>query len=376
MKENRAIKKTLIAFLFFITLTIPKVYGFDMVIIPITFYEMRGTNFIQGNNGKNITKDIENQLSRYYNVRISMEQLSDQRAGATDFDAKRTADRYQVNEVLYGALRQNGSQLSAEIRIFSLQNEQIKQIFASDSNEMYERLVNTLCAHVFDWYRTNIDKVDLLRNEVRDLRAEINAINEKSAEKVKLEKAKARLEAIENVNKTFSLKVPISVGYWSYVENEWAEIIQETVEVTTGIRMYPKLQFPEIFNMKNELSLGLRLGYRNGVTGTRNNLIMNGILINPSLGYHFNVYSNNYLSLCAGMFFELGFWEIEDQGESIHFQQTLTGYTLGLDYSYQFNRMFSVNFGVDFYGYFTQGSSTVVKTYFGTVITVLGGNND
>ena len=354
--------------------------GLEIAFIPISYYELRGTNFVQGSYKRDITEDIANRLNKYYDTRIIKMTLSDPRAGVTALDARRAADVNQVNEVLYGVVRDSGSSLVAELNIYNRRSEDVGVIYASDASDMYERLINTLVGQILDWYRTNVDKIDALRNEVRDLRTEINSKNVgeeaiTKREEARAERARAKREAMEGVEKEFALRIPITVGYWSYMESVWVEMIQGTVEVTTGVQMYPEMQFPALFGMKNELSFGLQIGYRNGVTRNRDNVIMNGLLINPSVGYHLNFYSMNWLYIGTGVFYELSMWEIEDidYNERQSYMQSLTGYILTLDYSYRFNRLLTVNFGTNFYGYFGFGTSPVVRVYFGTVITVLGG---
>jgi len=351
--------------------------GLEIVVIPINYYQRRGANFVQGTYTRDITEDIAERMNRYYDVRIDKTSLSDRLAGATDSDARRVADYYHVDEVLYGVVRDDGSSLVAELKIYNRRREDYGRIYASDVVDKYERLMDTLSGHILDWYRTNVDKVDVLRNELRDLREEIAAVKEGKKDEARAERDRVKREARENVEKEFALRMPVVVGYWSYIERDWAETIQGTVEATTGLQMYPKLQFPPLFGMKNEMSLDLRIGYRNGVTRNRGNVLMNGVLINPAANYHFNIYTMNWLSIGAGVFFELGIWEIEDREyqKKQNYQQSLTGYTIMLDYAYRLSRLFTINIGADVYGYFSRDSSPVIRTYLGTVITVYGGGN-
>jgi TolB-like protein len=350
------------------------VYGLEIVLLPITFFELQGANFVQSTFERDITSDIENRLNRYYNIRVSTLSFVDHRAGATQLDAHQAAARYQINEVLFGTMRDNGSSLVVELNIYNRRSETvIGQIFASDSKIMYERLINTLIRNILDWYDTNVDKVDLLLDEVHNLRTEIDSLRENL-----VENARVRSEEMEEVEKAFILRVPVMLGHWSYVERSWSEMVQGTVEFSTGIQMFPKLQFSKIFDMNNELSIGLRVGYRNGITGNKESVLMNGLLLNPLIGYHINFYTENWLCLGVGTFFEYGMWEIEalDYLETQSYTQILTGYTINLDYSYRFNSMFAVNFGADFYGYFARGTSSVIRTYFGISTTVFGGRSE
>jgi hypothetical protein len=268
-------------------------------------------------------------------------------------------------------VRNDGNSLVAELKIYNRRREDYGRIYASDAEDKYERLIDTLSGNILEWYRTNVDKVDVLRNELRDLQDEIASLKEGLNEEARAERERAKREARESVEKEFTLRVPVMIGYWSYIKREWADAVQGTVELTAGIKMYPQLQFPPLSDMKNEMSLGLNIGYRNGVTRNKGNVLMNGLLINPVVGYHLNVYTTNWLCVGAGVFYELGIWEIE----GLEYHQSFSGYSIILDYSYWFNKLFTINFGADVYGYFTRNSSPLIRTYLGTTITVYGGGN-
>jgi len=376
MRARSAIRLIICGMMLHMIADVATAQGLEIVVIPINYYQRRGTNFVQGTYTRDITGDIVERMSRYYDVRIDRTSLNDRLAGATDNDARRVADYYHADEVLYGVVRDDGSSLVAELKIYNRRREDYGRIYASDVVDKYERLIDTLSGHILDWYHTNVDKVDVLRNELRDLREELAAVKG-TKEDAKAEREQARRDVRANVEKELALRVPVVAGYWSYIEREWAETVQGTVEATTGIHMYPQLQFPPLSDMKNEMSFGLRLGYRNGITRNRGNVLMHGALINPVANYHLNVYTTNWLSIGAGVFYEFGIWEIEDREyqERQSYQQSLTGYTMILDYAYRFNRLFAVNVGTDVYGYFTRDSSPIIRTYLGTIITVYGGNN-
>ena len=378
MKARSAIRQVVCGIVLHMVTGIAVVEGLEIVVMPITYYERRGANFVQGTYTRDIAADITERINRYHDVRIDRTPLNDRLAGATDNDARRVAEYYRVDEVLYGVVRNDGNSLVAELKIYNRRREDYGRIYASDAGDKYERLIDTLSGNILEWYRTNVDKVDVLMNEVRDLREEIATVKEELKGEARSERERTRKEARENLEKEFALRVPVVVGYWSYIDREWAEMVQGTVEATTGIQMYPQMQFPLLADMKNEMSFGLRIGYRNGITRNKGNVLMHGVLINPVAGYHLNVYTTNWLSIGAGVFYELGIWEIEDREyqERQSYQQSLTGYTIILDYAYRFNRLFTVNIGADVCGYFTRSSPPVIRTYLGTVITALWRGNE
>jgi TolB-like protein len=346
-------------------------YAADIVIIPVNYYEKQGANYAQRSYDKDITADIVAWLNKYHDIATDRTPLRDRLAGATDSDARRVAEYYSVHIVLYGSLRRDGNSLSAEMKIYNKHSDETETIYASDTVNQYERLVKTIGERILDWYETDRDKVDALWREVHDLRSELASVKEDVTGKQK----KGAKEERQEVEKEFYLRLPVTVGYWSYVDQVWVGLVQGTVEARVGIDVFPELQFPLLFGMQNELSFGLHTGYRNGVTGGREALVMHGMIINPLVGYHLNFYPKNRICLGAGVFYELDFWEIEEpeyEGAQ-SYQQSLTGYSLLLDYSYMINRRVTVNFGMNLAGYFVRDTSVVVRVYFGTTITLAGG---
>ena len=344
------------------------IYGLDIVIIPITYYEKQGSNFVQRNYERNITEDIAELLNKYHDIQIDKTPLRDRLAGATDSDARRVAEYYQTNDILYGSVKSDGNSFTAELKIYNLRREDYGLFFASDSINQYDRLIKTLYEHIMEWFNTERDKMDRLRDEIRDLKAELEAVRDGINGKPEKEELKTE----------FVLRLPVNAGYWSYVDQLWVEMVQGTVEARLGIELVPELQLPEKRNKERELSFGLQIGYRNGITNVKDDVMLHTIIINPVLGYHLNFYTKNWLCLGAGIFYERAFWEINDRDyeKTEIFQQSLTGYSIILDYSYRFNRRVALSIGANLNGYFVSDTSMVMRVYFGTVITLLGGKNE
>lgn len=356
-------------------------YGLDIIMIPIIYYEKQGTGYVQKTYRRDITADMTAILNKYYNVQVSRTPLNDRLAGVTDFDARRVAEYYHVDDILYGAIKDDGSSLQAELKLYNRRTDDYGLFFASDANSQYERLIKTASEHIMEWYNTDRDKVDALRHAVQDLQTEIVSIKDELGDRKRAEReremarAEARRKAKEAVEKEFALRLPVNVGHWSYIDRLWVETVQGTVEAVVGIDMFPELQFPSLYDMKNEMSMGLNIGYRNGVTKNKYAVLMNSIFINPEIKYHLNLYTKNWICIGGGVFYELDIWKIEDREyqQNINSHQSLTGYSVSLDYAYRINRLFTVNMGINLYGYFVAESSPVVRSYLGMVVTLIGG---
>jgi hypothetical protein len=377
MNVKRTVGLLLSNIVLYMTIAAAPVNSLEIVIIPIAYYEKQGSDFVQRQYSRDIAADIMEQINMYYDVRINRMPLRNPSAGVQIIDVHNAADYYRVDEILYGSMKNDGNSFTVELNIYNNRRRDYGKLFASDAVDKYDRLINTISGQILDWYNTDRDKVDALRNEVRNLRSEVTEIKERTRRRAPRREMAGENEAQEEVEKEFKLRVPVSLGYWSYTNKDWVEMVQGTVEVVVGIDMYPELQFPDIFGMKNEVSLGIRTGYRNGVTRNRDRVVMNGIVINPAVKYHLNFYTQNWVSIGTGIFYELGIWDVgyPDFNGKQRYTQSLTGYSILVDYSYRLNNRFTINFGTDLYGYFAQGSSPLIKAYFGTVISVLGGDN-
>lgn len=339
------------------------VYGLDIVIMPIDY---------QGNN---ISADITARIDRYYRIiKFDEKSLSNPHAEVSHRVATQVAEYHRVDIVLYvlrdGIKKIGNSSIQAELWVYdSRQREDSNKhmaLYASDAVDQYERLIKTISGRILELYPAGQDTADT--QEFWELHAEIAAVKESLKKMQKKEKA-----PVEKPDKEFVLRVPFALGYWSYIDRSWAEFIQGTVEITTGIDMFPELQFPALFDMKNEASVGLRIGYRNGTTGAKEDVMMNAVLINPVIGYHLNFYTNNWACMRVGAFYEFDALEIEEYNGKQSYQQSLTGYSLSLDYSYRIHSRFLINLGFNLYGYFSGGSSLIASPYLGTVITVFRG---
>ncbi|ULQ59039.1 hypothetical protein K7I13_11020 [Brucepastera parasyntrophica] len=348
-------------------------YCIDIVVMPISYYELEGNNLVKKEYEKDIRTDLADRLNRYYNVQFDNTPLNDRLAGATESDARRVAEFYQTNYVLYGIIRKERNSLYAELKLYNAQQKKSEVFFAADAPDQFDRLIKNVSENILDWFHTDRDKLDAVKNEIAILRQEMESMK---ADTKGRRKQDSEDPPGEPPVKEFTLRIPVKAGYWTYVKNDWVDFVQGTVEATLGVEIVPELQFPSIGGMRNELSIGLLFGYRYG-TSARENVSLNvhDIVINPVLTYHLNCYTNNWILFGIGAFFEVDIWHIEEEQynhvtDSI---ETLTGLSLLLGYSYRINRRVTIDIGLNSYFYFTADTSPVLRPFLGTSVTLLGG---
>jgi hypothetical protein len=348
------------------------VYGIDIVVIPVTYYEREGGVYLIKNPGKDIAQDLIEWLEKYYDIRRDRTVVNDRLAGVTDADARRVAAHYQTDYVLYGSVKRDGAALTAEFKIYSFRLDKYELFFAGDEASRYDRLINRLCENILDWYHTERDKLDVLRNEITGLKAELEAVRAELGNHDRGDRDTAEAER----EKEFSLRLPVRAGYWSYVSRDWAERVQGIVEGSVGIEVYPELQLPGWHGKRQEFSWGILFGYRNGRAAGGGSVQLHGILGNPFVSYHLNFYTGNWLTAGAGVFFEYGIWHIEDVelGEVRDYSQAYTGASFLVEYAYRFNKYLTINLGTMAYVYFVGNTSAVLRPHFGMAVTLLGGD--
>lgn len=373
-KSTRFTTSMCMVFLFLIV-CIVKTSSEEIVIMPISYFENR----IIHDFDRDITMDIGEQLDRFHTVLIDKSLPSIREAGIGEDDLRRVADILAYrnsNYILYGSFYNEGVFLRAEIHLYDKRNERAEVFYSSDSVDNYDRLLQTVADNILDWLHTRRDKNGYLEHKITALQEEIDKIKNDSLltqEEKEIEEKKPREQPIKEI----TVRIPLRFGYWTFTDTEWVERVQGTLEGNTGVEFIPELQFPSVGGMRNEISIDLYVGYRFGTNAGDDPLSVHGILVNPGLTYHLNVYTNNWLLLGIGFLYEFRIWHIEEPsfGTISDYNQSLTGLTGLVGYRYQFNRWVSVDFGTNAYFYFVSDESTVLKPYLGTTITITGGEN-
>ncbi|GHV07427.1 hypothetical protein FACS189485_17770 [Spirochaetia bacterium] len=348
-------------------------FGIDIIITPINYFEKSGNNYIKTAYEKDIAVDIEEWLNRYYSTRLDKNPPNDKLIGVSEIDARRLSEFYQVNYVLFGTIRDEGGCLNAEIKLYNERQNEYISFLASDANTYYNRLIKTICEHILDWFHVEKDKVGRLNNEIDELREEIGVL--KSELNSKKAPEKHILQKEEPVHEV-TLRMPVRAGYWTYTGTDWIEFVQGTTEGSFGLDFSPELQFTAFGGRRNEITFSLLFGYSYGTTSKRDIVNVHNILINPSINYFLNVYTNNWLAGSVGVIFEHGIWHVEetDYGVIRDYQQFLTGISTSFEYLYRFNKTMAMELGANMYFYFAENTSQVIKMYLGAVFTLLGGN--
>jgi TolB-like protein len=361
------------------------VYSVDIVMLPLSYYERESNGWVRKKYDRDIRRDLEEYINRYHTVRFDDTSPYDERAGITESDVRASSERYQSNYVLYGLMKRESNALYMELKLYNQSQRKDELFFASDRFDSYDRMIKGMSDQILDWYHTDRDKIDSLKEDIAVLKEDIKSVRIKQETAtsdvpkphvVKEKKEKPVRPPREKPPKEFTLRFPIHAGYWTYVESGWTAMVQGTVEGTVGVEIVPELQFPAIGGLKNELSLSFTLGYRFGLNPRPDTILrVHDIIINPGITYHLNIYNNNWLLIGSGVFYEQGLWHIEQSKyNTIHdYSQSLTGVSTTVGYSYHISKMFTVDMGVNMYFYFTADTSPIVRAYVGTVITILGG---
>jgi hypothetical protein len=360
----------------FLTIGQHAAYGSEgIVIMRMSYQENKRADTAFYDEYENaVSVDIGQYLKPYYRIFIDSTLSQNRDTGITRADAEEALSNYPANFVLYGSIANEFDYLHGRMELYDKRNNSVEYFYASDGIDEYDRLIETLCNHILAWFHTETDKLDAMLSDIEELRQQLKEIKTETEQK-RIEPRSSKDEESEEPLKEITLQIPVRVGYWSYTKTNWVERIQGTVEASVGVEFIPELQFAPINNMRQELSINLFAGYRYGLNAGEDILRLHNIVVNPGITYRLNVYSNNWMLLGIGALFEFGLWHIEEPeyGTVMNYQQSLTGISALLGYSYRISKMFTVDVGANLYFYFSQGASPVIRPYVGTSIIIMGG---
>lgn len=159
----------------------------------------------------NPSKAIHDELEKHwFGGLINFSHISESKYGipVTIIDAHKICASERADYLIYGYLKKNESSWLCEVKLYDANGKKIiKEFFAGDSIDHYDRLINVLCQNI------------LLGIE------EITGLN-----KDELRQKKTR---------PMELRIPVSLFYWNPVDSNWGDKILGIAGVNAGIELYP-----------------------------------------------------------------------------------------------------------------------------------------
>ena len=159
----------------------------------------------------NPSKAIHDELEkRWFGGLINFSHISESKYGipVTIIDAHKICASESTDYLVYGYLKKNESSWLCEVKLYDASGKKIiKEFFAGDSIDHYDRLINVLCQNILFGIEeiTGLNKDELRQKKTRPM----------------------------------ELRIPVSLFYWSPVDSDWGDKILGIAGVNAGLELYP-----------------------------------------------------------------------------------------------------------------------------------------
>lgn len=258
-----------ILYLLFLPFIISFLHAAEIKIAPLAVYDSDGKKTVPPFNP---AKEVHSELEKHwFEGLVNFSLVSESRHGipVTLIDANRICAVENTDYLLYGYIRKNETNWLSEIKLYSASEKKVvKEFFAGDSIEHYDRLMKVLCQNILYGIK------------------EITGLNHD--------------EVNQKKTRPLELKIPSSIFYWSPVDANWGSRILGIGGISAGAELYPVQ--PVMVTNEKLLDLSLRLNF-SWDTGINKNgaypLVLNTLSV--SLPVIIHVHFNEVHSLYGGI---------------------------------------------------------------------------
>lgn len=180
----------------------------EIKIAPLAVYDGDGNKTeAPYNPSKAIHDELE---TRWFGGLINFSHISESKYGipVTIIDAHKICASESADYLVYGYLKKNESSWLCEVKLYDANGKKIiKEFFAGDSIDHYDRLINVLCQNILFGIEeiTGLNKDELRQKKTRPM----------------------------------ELRIPVSLFYWSPVDSDWGDKILGIAGVNAGLELYP-----------------------------------------------------------------------------------------------------------------------------------------
>lgn len=280
----------------------------EVCIAPVAVYDGSGSRTATPSSpSRAIHAELE---KHWFEGLMNFSLLSEKDCGlpVTIADANRICMTENSDYVIYGYLKKNEANWFAEIKLYSVHEKKIiKEFFAGDSLDHYERLMDNLCKNILCGM-----------NEVTGLNHE---------------------ELREKEDRPMELRIPASVFYWSPVDSDWGSRILGIAGTGVGLEFYPPQGVMVSRGKLVDLSLRLSLSWDIGINRSGiYPLILNTVAVSCPVLFHVHYDGRHSFYGGAGFAYSIELMSIRPKYEDEKFLyqnsfsfETVAGYELFLN---------------------------------------------
>lgn len=283
-------------------------FASEVKIAAIAVYDNNGN---KTNVPFDASKAIHSELEKHwFKGLVSFSHVSDQKYGIpiSIIDANKICSSENIEYLIYGYIKKSDSNWFCEIKLYGETEKKIlKEFFASDNINHYDRLIDTLCQNILFGIE------------------ELTGLNQKEIKQKK--------------NRELELRIPVSLCYWSPVDSEWGSKILGIAGANAGLEFYPSQSIIISNGRLVDFSAKLNLSWDIGMNKSDiYPLLINTISISLPiiLHLHFNEYHSLYGGVGLAYNIELMKIRPKYENETFLYQnifsfETLAGYEYNLN---------------------------------------------
>ena len=291
------------------------------------------------------SKKIYDELTKeWFNGLLQFNLLSKEKYGEayTILDANKICSSEDKNYLLYGYIQKNANSYFANLKLYSATEKKIvKEFFASDDTEHYDRLLGNLSRNIIEEFRNLFALTDLVQEEKKMREVEVN--------------------------------LPMTLFYWNPIDEKWTKKLLGIMGTSVGMQFYPKQPVMILRNTKIDFSARLLVSYLIGVNHKKAyKFVYNSFKVGCPLFIHFRFTNEHSVYFGKGFFYEIDFMGIkENHEERKMIYQNAAGLELVLGYEYLLNERVRIFGEVEFDYLFKADGLVLIKSTFGVSLNVL-----
>lgn len=284
----------------------PCLHAETILVSPVAVYDNGGSAVRLE---KNPAEELYKRLSEYWLEGLAaFSKISAEKYGEiyTSLDASRACAAEEAEYILFGYAQKNESSWNACIKLYSFRQKKIlKEFFASDSTDHYERLLDTLASNI------------------------VSGIEEAAG----LGLTKAAMDKV----RPFEIRLPLSGFCWNYVSSKWREIMEGSAGGSTGLHIYPPQPKLNIGKFTADFSLRPTASYYRADGKDRTyRAECNAFVFTLPLAFQLHFSKRNSVYIGSGVFYETASLKMtpkyEDEREM---RQTLYGLDSFIGYEFK-----------------------------------------
>lgn len=287
----------------------------------------------------NPSKAIQSELEKHWFAGlIEFSYIGESKYGipVTILDVHKICAAENSDYLLYGYIRKNDSSWFCEVKLYDAKEKKIiKDFFASDSIENYDRFICVLCNNILSGIE------------------EITGLNK---DELKQEKTRA-----------MELRIPASVFYWTPVDSGWGKRILGIAGLNCGLEFYPPqpvvvsdgklIDFSARFNLLWDIGINKKNSYP---------LILNTIELTLPLLMHVHFDEKHSLYGGVGLAYNIEFMSIRPKYENKQFlYQNVFSFEMVAGYEFNLNEKLNLFTEIDIDCHMLGDGFVSLKTCFG-----------